>query len=213
MLTLVGKDRPGIVSQITRALYQGECNLGEASMVRLGGNFTVMLMVQFAGNEQAMDDLVSPTCQSFDLRHHVDAIEGELLHHVEPDVRITVYGADRSGIVAEITGTLTEKGFNILNLESDVGGTAENPIYVMTIEGVAEQGTEILEEALQKLAQDKGLETQLESLLNEDVGRLDLKSARLEALSELDTGTQESFQRAFEKLLLETSTRNLIAIA
>ena len=57
------------------------------------------------------------------------------------------------------------------------------------------------------------LETQLESLLKEDVGRLDLKSARLEALSELDTGTEKSFQRAFEKLLLETIVRNLIAIA
>ena len=50
MLILVGKDQPGIVAQITRALYEGECNLGEASMVRLGGNFTVMLMVQSAGD-------------------------------------------------------------------------------------------------------------------------------------------------------------------
>ena len=57
------------------------------------------------------------------------------------------------------------------------------------------------------------LQAQLEPLLTEDVGRLDFKSARLEALSELGTGAQESFQRAFEKLLLETSTRNLIAIA
>ncbi len=57
------------------------------------------------------------------------------------------------------------------------------------------------------------LQTQLESLLNEDTGRLDLKSARLEALSELDTGRAESFKRAFEKLLLETTIRNLIAIA
>jgi glycine cleavage system transcriptional repressor len=164
MLTLVGKDRPGIVAQITRALYEGKTNLGEASMVRLGGNFTVMLMVQFAGNEQALDDLIGPVSRSFDLRHHVDAIEGELLHHMDPDVRITVYGADRSGIVAEATGTLTDKGFNILNLESDVGGTVEKPIYVMTIEGVAEQGIEVLEEALQKLTQEKGLETQLEPI-------------------------------------------------
>jgi glycine cleavage system transcriptional repressor len=164
MLTLVGKDRPGIVAQVTRALYEGESNLGEASMVRLGGNFTVMLMVQFAGNEQALDDLIGPVSRSFDLRHHVDAIEGELLHHMEPDVRITVYGADRSGIVAEATGTLTEKGFNILNLESDVGGTVEKPIYVMTIEGVAEQGIEVLKKALQKLAQENGLETQLEPI-------------------------------------------------
>lgn len=164
MLILVGKDQPRIVAQITRALYEGECNLGEASMVRLGGNFTVMLMVQFAGDEQALDHLIAPICKSFNLRHHVDAIEGELRRHVEPDVRITVYGADRAGIVAEATGALAEKGFNILNLESDVGGTAENPIYIMTIEGVAEQGIEILEEALQKLAQDQGFETQLEPI-------------------------------------------------
>jgi flagellar capping protein FliD len=57
------------------------------------------------------------------------------------------------------------------------------------------------------------LETQLNALLSKDVGRLDFKSARLEALSELDSGAEESFQRAFEKLLLETTTRNLIAIA
>ena len=164
MLILVGKDQPGIVAQITRALYEGECNLGEASMVRLGGNFTVMLMVQSAGDEQALDHLIGPICRSFNLRHHVDAIEGELLHHVEPEVRSTVYGADRAGIVAEATGVLTEKGFNILNLESDVGGTEEHPIYVMTIEGVAEQGIQVLEEALQKLAREKGLETQLEPI-------------------------------------------------
>ncbi len=127
MLTLVGKDRPGIVAQLTRALYEGDCNLGEASMVRLGGNFTVMLMAQFAGDEQALDNLIGPICQSFDLRHHVDAIEGELLHHLDPDVRITVYGADRSGIIAEATGALAEKGFNILNLESDVGAQRKIP--------------------------------------------------------------------------------------
>jgi len=57
------------------------------------------------------------------------------------------------------------------------------------------------------------LQVQLESLLSDDVGRLDFKSARLEALSELDTGAGESFQRAFEKLLLDTTTRKLIAIA
>ncbi len=93
--------------------------------------------------------------------HHKVSIRG---CQPVPDVRITVYGADRSGIIAEATGILAEKGFNILNLESDVGGTKENPIYVMTIEGVAEQGIEILENALQKLAQEKGLEAQLEPI-------------------------------------------------
>ena len=35
MLTLVGRDRPGIVAKVTAALFDGGCNLGEASMMRL----------------------------------------------------------------------------------------------------------------------------------------------------------------------------------
>jgi len=49
MLTLVGRDRPGIVARVTRALYAGGCHLGETSMMRLGGNFTIMMMVQYGG--------------------------------------------------------------------------------------------------------------------------------------------------------------------
>ena len=54
MLTLVGEDRPGIVAKITATLFQAGCNLGEATMARLGGNFTVMLMVQHAGTLEGL---------------------------------------------------------------------------------------------------------------------------------------------------------------
>ena len=48
MVTLVGKDRPGIVAHVTNALYEEGCNLGETSMLRLGGNFSIMMMVQLS---------------------------------------------------------------------------------------------------------------------------------------------------------------------
>ena len=54
MLTLVGKDRSGIVAHISAALFDGGCNLGEASMIRLGGNFTIMMMVEFDGTNHAL---------------------------------------------------------------------------------------------------------------------------------------------------------------
>ena len=69
-----------------------------------------------------------------------------------------------AGIVAEITGHLAEQEFNILNLESDVGGTADQPIYIMTIEGVAAQGIEPLKTALSSLARGKGLEVHVEPI-------------------------------------------------
>lgn len=161
MLTLVGRDQPGIVAQVTSALYEGGCNLGEASMTRLGGNFTIMLMTRYEGTAQALERIVAPARDALDLRLHVDRIEGELHRHVEPDVRISVYGADRAGIVAEAAGALAEAGLNILNLESDVGGTPEKPIYIMNIEGVAAKGIEALQASLEKLANEKNVETQL----------------------------------------------------
>jgi glycine cleavage system transcriptional repressor len=164
MVTLVGKDQPGIVSKITRTLFQSHCNLGEASMARLGGNFSVMLMVQFDGTAEALDRLLAPVSDSLNLHHHVDEIHGELMHHVEPDVRITVYGADRAGIVAEVTEAMAEAGLNITNLETDVGGSPENPIYIMQLEGVANQGVDTLKEALDLLSRSKGLEIKLEPI-------------------------------------------------
>jgi len=148
MLTVVGKDRPGIVAHVTSALFDGGCNLGEASMMRLGGNFTIMLMAQHNGTAKSLHDMLESVTASLDLHVHIDKIEGELHRHVEPDVRITVFGADRAGIVAKVTEVLAEAGLNILNLESDVGGSEDQPIYIMHIEGRAAEGIESLESAL-----------------------------------------------------------------
>jgi len=163
MLTVVGKDRTGIVSHITSALYDGGCNLGEATMARLGGNFTIMLMVEFAGSRAALQDQVEPVVESLNLRVHIDSIRAELHHHLIPDVRISVHGADRAGIVAQVTTALTEAGLYILELESDVAGSEQQPIYVMTIEGLATEGIGSLQAALDILT-GQGIETSLTAI-------------------------------------------------
>jgi len=151
MLTVVGADRPGIVAGLAKTLYQGGCNLGEASMVRLGGNFTVMLMVESAADHAGLEALVAPVAKDLGVRIHLDEIRAELHAHVEPNARITVHGADRAGIVAEVTGALARADFNILDLNSDVAGTISAPIYVMIIDGHIADGIEQLEAALAPL--------------------------------------------------------------
>lgn len=163
MLTVVGKDRPGIVAHLSAALFDGGCNLGEASMIRLGGTFTIMLMVEFDGSVKALTDIVAPVAESLDLHLHVDHIDAKLHQHLEPDVRITVYGADRAGIVARITGALAEAGLHILDMDTSVAGTEEKPIYIMQIEGHAAEGVEALQSALDVVA-EKGIEAKLETI-------------------------------------------------
>jgi len=151
MLALVGQDRVGIVAQITDALYRGGCNLGETSMLRLGTSFTMMMMVNTQLDENTLISIIQPIAEKLGLHLHVDQIEGELHPHPEPDVKIVVHGADRAGIVAQVTGELANAGLNILDLETGVGGSNEKPFYFMQIEGNATQGIDTLQSGLEKL--------------------------------------------------------------
>ena len=160
MLTLVGEDRPGIVAKLTAALFAAGCNLGEATMARLGGNFSVMLMVQHAGTLEALLAVVEPVAEELGLRAHGDRIDGRLHRHLIPDTQVTVYGADRAGIVAQVTGALAAAGFDILDLQSDVGGSEASPLYIMTMEGQARNGIESIEAALADMARS-GIEIEV----------------------------------------------------
>ncbi len=74
-----------------------------------------------------------------------------------------MYGADRAGIVAQVTGALSAVGFNILDLQSDVGGSEARPLYIMTMEGQARDGIEAIEAALAPLARD-GIEVDVQPI-------------------------------------------------
>lgn len=154
MLTLVGQDRPGIVANITTALYDTGAQLGEASMMRLGGNFTIMLMVKSDHSIEQLDQSIESVVREMHLASSFQNIEANLHQHEIPDSRITVYCADRPGIVSKVTTSLLEAGFNIMDLESDVAGTEEEPIYIMNIEGIAVHGMDALEKAIAQIKTD-----------------------------------------------------------
>lgn len=124
MLTLIGEDKPGIVAAVTQALFDLGLNLGETSMLRLGGNFTIMMMVTGSHPDGFLEDRLKPVIEAQGMCMHIDPIQARLHQHLVPNIQVTVSGADRAGIVAQVTGALAAAGFNILDLESDVAGTA-----------------------------------------------------------------------------------------
>jgi len=154
MLTLVGEDHPGIVAKVTSALFDRGLNLGETSMIRLGGNFTIMMMLNSPLDAESIDEALEPLVESMDLCMHLDPIEGHLHQHIVPNITVRVNGADQAGIVASVTTALAESGFNILDLASDVAGSGDEPVYIMMIEGYSEKSYEELQEAVDKAVMD-----------------------------------------------------------
>jgi glycine cleavage system transcriptional repressor len=137
MLTAMGKDQPGIVAGVSGVLFEKGCNIEESTMARLGGDFTVMLMLRMPEGvtaRQLDQELVTlrgklkMTIQLTDLRPE-DAMEPpEVPRHV-----VSVYGADKKGIVARITQHLAEHSVNITNLTTRVVHHV-TPLYIMLIE-------------------------------------------------------------------------------
>ena len=154
MLTLIGKDAPGIVAAVTSALADSGVGLGETSMLRLGGNFTVMMMVSGDADEARLRELLGPVIEARGMCLHVDPIDAHLHEHLVPNVQVTVSGADRVGIVAQVTAALAEGGFNILDLDSDVAGSADEPVYILLITGIATEPVEAIERRLEPLRAD-----------------------------------------------------------
>ena len=163
MLTLVGADRPGIVARVTRALYLHGCNLGEASMIRLGGCFTMMLMVSGGERRADLTAALRPIAEELGLRIHLEPAPGGLHQHLLPNLQVRVFGADRAGLVADVTGILAAQGFHVLELESDVAGDAERPLYIMSIQGFCERSIESVRAALATLS-DHGVSVDVASV-------------------------------------------------
>ncbi len=154
MMTLVGEDRPGIVARVTRVLADTGVALGEAAMLRLGGSFAMMMRVIAPHGEEALRRALAPVIADLGLGVHLDPTPDQAREAPLPNVRVRVQGADRTGIVADVTGALLEQGFDILELDSAVAGDADQPLYIMTIEGHSEQPLEILREAVAGLGVD-----------------------------------------------------------
>jgi glycine cleavage system transcriptional repressor len=147
----LGENRPGIVAAVTGRLFEAGCNLGEASMMRLGGNFGVILLVESPLAAEALSALLAPVAEQMGLTIHVDQVKGADHRNVVPDVCVTVYGADRTGIVAQVTAAAAEAGLDIVDLTTEVAGPPSAPIYILHIEGTAAQGVEAIEQALESL--------------------------------------------------------------
>lgn len=120
------------------------------------------MLVETQLNKHQLTELMQPVAKQLGLRLHIDSVENPDHHRIEPDVLINVHGRDRVGIVAQVTERLAQAGLNILDLSSEVGGTSEQPFYIMSIIGQANQGIETLEQALAELRQT-GIETHLQT--------------------------------------------------
>ena len=146
-LTIIGRDRAGIVSDVTGILYQLGCNIADSSCSILGGQFSMILIISHPEmqDQASFSEAFSPLEES-GLSVFLRTLKpgGEERLDLEGEIcMISVYGADKPGIVYRVARELGERKINITDLNTKLIGEKNSPVYVMMIEAVLNQGVEV----------------------------------------------------------------------
>ncbi|BCJ59868.1 glycine cleavage system protein R [Micromonospora endophytica] len=157
-ITVIGRDRPGIVADVAEVLARLGANLTDSTMTRLRGHFAMTLIcVGPAATE--VEAALAPLAADSQLVATVRSVarDGEAAPAGEPYV-MAVHGADRMGIVAAMTRVLTEAGGNVTDLSTRLAGS----LYVVVAEVDLPAGAATaLAERLAATAAELGVEVTL----------------------------------------------------
>lgn len=140
VLTGVGHDRVGIVAELAEILFEMGCNLLDSSMTLLRGEFAIILMIR-QPEDQSLDQLkkrISEVENRLGLTIHVRELSDEECAEAEnmgsPYI-ISVYGADKPGIVSGITRVLANLGANVTDVETKHTGERDGAtVFLMVLE-------------------------------------------------------------------------------
>jgi len=144
-VTVISKDRPGIVADITEVLFRLGCNLEDSSCTMLGGDFAIILIVSHARPfpKSRLVDEYRLLHERTGLTVQVRSLGEEEICPVKEEGElclVSVYGSDRPGIVYRVTRALADRKVNITDLNTRLIGTREEPVYVMMIEAILPDG-------------------------------------------------------------------------
>ncbi len=164
-VTIIGKDRTGIVAGTAEVLYRLGCNIEDSSCTILGGEFAMILIVSHEkpfSKARLLDEFKEFT-ERLHLSVFVRTMAKEEIRHGDPAGElclVSVYGSDRPGIVYRVASELAERSITISDMNTRLIGSAEQPVYVMMLE--AGLPREITIEEVQRLMETLSKELTVE---------------------------------------------------
>ena len=123
IISAFGADKPGIVSHLTGAITNHGGNIEESRMIKLGSDFTTMILVSVSADWTESLTVALGGIQG--LQISIQKTSPFTMEATIPQCEIHLSGADNEGLVHKVAERLAEKGINIEEMET---GTENAPI-------------------------------------------------------------------------------------
>ena len=156
IMTAFGKDRVGIVADVTRLLYENDCNLEDTTMSMLADEFTLSLL--FSSQRSDIEELLAKECRRLEMEKEISAFVRPLQAAQKKTVKgyktctLHIEGLDQAGIVYKTSHFLADNNLNILRLNSTATASPQSGATIYRMEIHIQVPEEIsLDEIEQKL--------------------------------------------------------------
>ncbi|MBB4198478.1 glycine cleavage system protein R [Rhodoblastus sphagnicola] len=119
VLTVIGRDRPGLVNAMSETIAAGGGNWLDTRMSRLSGQFAGMVLVSVAADKA--DALVASLgkLEAQGLRFVIERADAQA-PAAGRAIQLELIGLDRPGIVRDISHVLATQNVNFTELESEL---------------------------------------------------------------------------------------------
>jgi glycine cleavage system transcriptional repressor len=162
VVSAIGRDRPGLVSELAKLVLEADANLEDSRMTILGSDFAVLMLCSSPAPE--VSDRLALGSKRLERDHGLTILIRELAAGTRPPVpapgtrlcRVEAAGEDKAGNVAGICGVLAEHGVNIVELDTKTQpGPSGSPHYRMAIRAEVPEALElrVLRDALDREAE------------------------------------------------------------
>lgn len=122
VLTFVGDDRPGLVSEISQAVAAHGGTWLESRSARLAGKFAGILLVQIPDESVIPLESALAKLAPSGLRISIERGAAAESERAARTVKLDLVGNERPGIVRDVTQALTQLGVNIEEFASGLEG-------------------------------------------------------------------------------------------
>jgi glycine cleavage system transcriptional repressor len=114
VMSALGKDRPGIVDQLSKTIFDLGCNIADSRMTVLGGEFAILLMVDGQWNQLAkLEDAIPELERRLALTVITRRTEERRPTGAQLPYAVDVVALDHPGIVYNLASFFSERGINI----------------------------------------------------------------------------------------------------
>ena len=169
VISVLGRDRPGIVAAVSRILFDQKCNIENVSQTILQSEFAGIFIASVP-DELTQDGLRSHLGKGLEplglhviLKRLEQQSEDEPSPPSEPFV-LTTLGPDRLGLVASITEVIAQFGINITNLKAVFrgGDHPQNNVMIYEIDIPVGIDQSAFRQAIRQKAEELNLDLSLQ---------------------------------------------------